>query len=318
MRVDPAITALRGDVASQRRSQAALEAVKAAWRADAGAGVVEGLQRYAQGAKLGDCAMLAAEFLGSDLGRIRELLSGWLDCLSRHPFGHVPARHQYSGGIGLIQLAESGGAALSLVLHEASSAQKEPRTVSFVDAERHEFVLAGKGCASGYRWSGRDGDQPESRQLSLEPGSLVALPDRYQAKQVVRVDQSLVMLRLSRAPERPRPSVELCLADGRIVHRATGDRRESCREMAMAVLTAMGRTDAVPALAARALLGGCEERWQTLRHCLALDGSEGMRLLRMVASDTTDPLNASAAQLLAVLAQRFPEFAQDRPVACHA
>lgn len=318
MRIDPALAALRGDVASQRRSQAALEAVKARWRTDAGAGVAEALDRFAQGAKLEECAALAKMLDGSEAESFRALLSRWLDCLAREPFGHVPARHQYSEGTGLLQLAASGGAALSLVLHEARPVPDAPRTVSFVDAERHELVLAGEGCAVRYRWSGRDGDCPDRRRLPLRPGCRVDLQDRHQAKQVVRVARSLVILRLSRVPERPRPSIELRLADGRIVHRATGDRRESCRETAMAVLTAMGRTDAVPALAARATMGEHEGRWQALRHCLALDSSEGMRLLRMVASDPDDPLQASAAELCAMLAERYPELAQDRPVPCHA
>lgn len=310
MRLDPAIAALRGDVAAQRRAQAPLEAVAAEWRVQAGAGLLDGLRRYSQGSPLKDCGALAEVFAGPDSVGLRALLSGWLACLAREPLGHIPARHQYAEGVGLLQLLECGGAALSFVLHEPTGPTQDPRTVSFVDAERHELVLAGAGYAVLHRWSGKDGEIAERREIPLRPGCRIELSGRLEAKQIVCVDRSLVILRLSRVAEPPRPSVELRLADGRIVHRATGDRGESCREIAMAVLTAMARRDALPALAARIAGGSSEERWQALRHCLALDSGEGVRHLHRIAGDPADPLCPHAAELGDALAARYPQFAR--------
>ena len=126
------------------------------------------------------------------------------------------------------------------------------------------------------------------------------------------------MLRLARADDDQPETRQYALSDGRLLHRASGSRDESRREMAMALLGRMGRTDAAPLLAELSLEGSAHIRWQSLRETLALDSRAGFDALSRIAADPADALCAPAAALRTRLIETYPQFAITETNTCHA
>ncbi|MCB2086121.1 MAG: hypothetical protein H6920_08945 [Sphingomonadaceae bacterium] len=311
------IEKLRGDPAPQREAQAALERARRAWREAAGARLLAELESYGNGADLSDCPALG-DLIAGRTAPVEAMLSSLLGVLVDHPLGHVPLRHHLTKGIGLLQLAEVGRAALTLVVHEPNARRAAPQSVSFTDAERHELVLAGEARVRLFDWCGQGDTPPTVGEQILRRGTKLAFGGFGGAKLVDEVAQTLVILRLSRVAVQPKPGVEIRAGDGAILHRAAGDRDESCREMAMALLTAMERTDAAPHLARLARSGTPESRWQALRHCLALDTATGFRELCAVADDRDDPLAPFANSLRSQLLAAHPALQGKEKVPCRA
>jgi len=323
MRIDPAIAALRSDGALQRRAQAGLECIKAAWLAEPGtATVLQALERYGEGAALADCAPLAA--LVSEIGAARSLvgrlMSAMIGGLRENPLGHVPFRHQYADGLAVLQLAQSGRATLSLMQYAPTEGVTSPASVCFTDGERHEICLAGAVQARRVAVTGIRQHKAKltCSSMQIRAGSCLSFSGLHETKLVDRVEGRLVMLRVSRPAATPLPSVEYRLADGALLHRAAGECRESRRELMLAVLGAMQRRDAVPAIA-RLTRTGCESlRWQALRECLALDSAEGFRQLSGISRDAADPLHGPAGALRRDLLARYPQLASAECEPCLA
>ncbi|UVI38452.1 hypothetical protein [Qipengyuania spongiae] len=317
MRIDPILSSLRRDAGPQRRAQRVLEAVRAEWKADRGVSeVLAQFVDYGAGRPLADCPTLAA--VACDCGRasafLAPLINGLVAELSRHPIGHVPFRHQYASGISVLLLGESGRATLSLVTYqnELLSGRSPAQSVCFTGGERYECYLAGSAEACIVEACGEtdQGARLVERQLGLDAGETLALDGARVTKLVTRVPQRLVMLRLSRVPERPPPAREYRLADGRLIHRASGSRRESREEMMIALLGRMGRTDAGEVFANLAGSAGSEHlRWEALRQCLSLGTAEGFAALSRLAADRDNVLAAPAAALRSRLASIHPELA---------
>lgn len=324
MYIDPAIDGLRSDPAPQLAANARMDAMLAEWRARApAAAVLAEFERYARGADLAEDGALSRVL--SDVGAARELVAPLMRCvgkgLARDPLAVLPLRHQFSGGTGLLQLASRGGAALSLVLHDGAAVLRQPPpvTIAFVDSERHELCLAGAARARIVHRSGPEGHTVLRQEpICIRPGHVLVTTGDTSARQIEAVDRFLLTLRLSRVPAAPRPSLEFRLADGALVHRASGDRGESRRLMALTVLARSGRADAAPLLAELARAGSADFRWQALRECLALDAVTGFATLSAIARDAADPLVANAGALRAQLIEAYPALAPLEITACPA
>lgn len=323
MRIDPVIAALRSDGALQRHAQARLERAKTDWLAAPGTAAVLGaLEEYGQGAALADCAPLAAlvSEIGTARGLVDRLAGAMVAGLRESPLGHVPFRHQYADGLAVLQLAQSGRATLSLIQYAALESGSSPDSVCFTDGERHEICVA--GAAQARCVSVRTGQAGRAAltctRIRITAGSSLSFTGLHETKLVDRVEGRLAMLRLSRPAAKPRPSVEYRLADGALLHRAAGECRESRQELMLAVLGAMQRQDAVPAIARLVREGSESLRWQALRECLALDSAAGFRELSRVARNTADPLHEPACALQGDLLARYPQFARVEGEACRA
>lgn len=325
MRIDPVLRALRSDDAPQRRAQSDLEATRDGWRASAvAAPVLAEFDRYGAGAPLEECAALDGMVVDADraCAFLDPLIEDLTASLRRHPLGQIPFRHQYSSGISVLLLAESGRAALTLVTYEGARAgdRREARSVCFSDGERHECCLA--GAASG-RMVTLIEDGAGSARLGIAPlvlraGDTLGLDGATAAKLVDRVDGRLTMLRLVRVPRHAEPAREFSLDGGVLLHRASGDRRESREEMTIALLGRMGRKDAVPAIEGLIEEGSDHLRWQALRQCLALDTARGFAALARIAADPGDALAAPAGALRAALVEAHPQLARLESAACRA
>lgn len=86
--------------------------------------------------------------------------------------------------------------------------------------------------------------------------------------------------------------------------------------MAMAVLGAMGRADAVPAMLEQSRTAPVQLRWEALRHAIALETTIGFNRLEEVAADASDPLSDHAGRVRQQLLAAYPQLAEQEK--CHA
>ena len=304
------LAALRSDPALQRRSQAAVETAKAQWLLDVASQVATDIKRYTAGRCLADCETLARVMV--DCEAAMELLSPLIgtqcDALGSYPLAHIPFRHQYQDGIAVLRLMEEANAALSLVMYERTS-MPAAETVCFSDNECAEIVLAGKG--EGRRLAVSQGRTSQAaihaKSLYFAAGTSNRFDGADVSKMIDRVDGCLVILRLTRTPDRPANSREYRLDDGSLVHCATGERQTSRQEMALALLGAMKRGDACDEIEALAMEKGNPNRWEALRQLLALDTAHGFACLTRIADDRWDSLASQAGTLKARLLRIYPE-----------
>ena len=314
MQIDERIAALCGNPSAQRRAQIRIEQVREDWLASAPmSGALAELAEYGAGADFEDCSQLAgaAATLDGASALIEPLIDGMGRALDDEPLAHVPFRHQKNGGTSILQLATRGRAALVLLAYDETTADPTPATVTFSDVERHEIVLAG---AADLRLATLVRELPDRAAIDFEDRRVVAGETLRLAPNEARLSRAvygrMVVLRIARTPHAPAPSRVFRLADGRLLHRASGDRQESQREMAMALLGRMGRSDAAPALAMQARTGSNHLRWQALRECLALDTASGFAELLRIAQALEDPLAAPAQALHAQLIEAYPQLKQ--------
>ncbi len=316
MRLDSLHRALGADGAPQRAAQAAMFAARNSWRGDRRWGdLLAAFTGYAQGGALGECEPLAQALtrLDAALPLVAAFLGHMLPALAEHPLGQLPLRHLRDGGLSALVLAREGGAMLSLIAHEPG--QRALRSASFGEGERHELVLAGRAFGQRVQL----GEPLTCTPHDLLPGGSCRLDSARETLLIERVALRLVSLRLVRSPARPGTTREYELAEGRLIHQASGDLDESRRELMLALLGRMGRVDSVGLMARIALdhsgaggAGGTSAhlRWQALRECLALDTSAGFRALAAIAGEGHDPLRDAALALQAQLLERHPQLAQ--------
>lgn len=323
MRIDPSLRALRGDPASQRSAQTAIEAAKRRWLDHPQLALIQAeLAEYGAGQSLERLDNL--QELLSSLDHAQSVLGAWASetgrTLAEQPFAHAPFRHQYSDGVGVVQLLQEGRATLSLVLDEGGGG-RAAESVCFSSGRRHELCVAGEArfrCVEIAEAEGATARLAETRR-TLEPGDTLAFDNARQTKLIDEVGPGgVVILRLSLAATAPQPAREYRLADGALLHQAAGDREESRQELAMALLGAMERRDAAPAMQAVSREGSPQLRWQAVRQCLALDSGAGFAALSAIASDSADTLAAPARTLRKQLLAAHPELAQVEELPCPA
>lgn len=312
MRIDPEIAALRDDPSRQRRSRAAMESAHTEWlkAPDVVAARAE-LARYSRGEALGELSCLG-RLLSDRTAAIRfsaSLQSALLRILAGEPLGEIPLRHTSSEGFARLQLLSSGRATLSLCVYEPRRSMRRAQSVQFSDCESNELVLAGEARVVMHRLNAASGIA--SVEKRWRTGSRASRRGLIEARQVLKVRRSLLVLQLARTPERPSPSREYRLGDGALLREASGDRRASGQIMALAVLGALGRCCDVPALIefASCRANDANARWEAVRQLLGSDGQTGLRLLKSLSEVESEPLAHPAGELLVRLAERAEAFA---------
>lgn len=306
MRIHPQVARLREGDLAQPRTDAAL----AAWHARPEiTALALALERWEAGAPIEALPPLAR--LVADRGAAAALAGSiseaLFDALRAEPLARLPFGHTAAPGIARLRLISRERAALTLATH-APRARTSPPTALFEDAAVHEIVVAGEGEALLHRL-GEGG--LASRAIPLVPGTRLTRRGSDEARQIIAVSRTLMVLQLTREPEAPAPSREIALASGALVKTISGCKRTSQQVMALAVLGALQHRSALPAMAATAqdLAAARDLRWEALRQCLALDAPSGMALLAALAADEADALNAPAAALLGQLMASRPDLA---------
>lgn len=311
MRIDPAIAALRSQSAAQRHARAAMEQARANWQGSAPvAAVLAELADYGAGASLADlpalydtmhCATNAWE-------QAARLVADFARALHLAPLGMIPFRHQLSERLVVMELARSGRASLTLLSYRPLPVPKQG-TICFTSGERHEICLAGAAEALSVA---KENATDAAAHIAcapepIEPGWRAVFDNATGGKIVRTVTRPLVILRLQRDALHPGPTREYRLRDGALIHESAADRRDSRRELALALLGSMGRTDALPAIVEMSRSGPAHVRWEAIRQALGLDSAAGIAALVRVARDPADPLSAPAAALHARLLDTYPQ-----------
>lgn len=322
MLIRPELAALRVDDSPQRQSQQRLLAQVADWRTSGPGRQIEGeLLQLAGGAPLVELPALAALFSadGHAAAQLVGKLSDWLlGELAVSPMGQVPLRHICDRTIATLVLARCHGASLALQAIDGAGLARRPKadSVSFVGTETWDHILAGAAEVEQIRIVQ---EVPGGVVLDRTPARLAAGQTSYQhgrqsAQILTRVAGVLVSLKLQRSDGSDDPSRQYALADGRLLHQAAGNARESRLELTTALLGRMGRCDAAPMLAAMAEEAGSPHlRWQALRECLGLDSATGFAALTLLARRADDPLAAPAGALRAQLLEAYPQLAGEHP-----
>jgi hypothetical protein len=316
MHIHSRIAALRNDPVSQRQLQVAVDAAHSEWREHPPvAAILHDLEAYGEGKALGELERLSP--LVSDHSIALTWVEGWTAhftrCLAANPLALMPMRQNRSESFSSLQLATCAGAAISLAVYEPRESPLKPRSALFTDVEQHEIVLAGaaEGVVHRIHSEARQGAELNSEFHEWSSGSRILLSGANETRQVLEVEQTLLVLQLIRAPERPGLTREYALGTGKLLMQSSGGKRVSQQEMAMAVLSAMDRSDAAPAIADLGRSGPEHRRWEAVRHTLALDTLEGMRLLEKIAQDRDDPLLRQALELESQLKSAYPQLAND-------
>lgn len=326
MKIDQGISALRGDQAAQSALRLAVaEAVEDCRRQPGMASLLAALEDYGAGAALIDCPSLARLFRGGDAARsvIQPFVARLVELHGDFPLAQLAFRHQSGEGFHFLQIAAKGRATLGLALHDAQARTQAKSVATFPDAERFEAVLAGEADAGllGIVRETKQGAEIDEAPLALRAGGCLALMGANRSRILREVRGRLLVLRLARTSEAPQPTRQFMLPSGKLVHRASGDRRESRHEMMLALLGRLGRIDAAPLMAALALQRATASdhfRWHALRECLALDTGQGFRSLLAICANRSDRLAPQAMALHADLVATYPALARMEQAACPA
>ena len=307
MRIDPQIARLRADPAPGIADAEAADAAVEQWQAlPETQALLADLGRHGAGVPLAQCPVLEALVTGGEAALARAMLGRLCDTLSRHPLGQPRLACSRSAASTRLVLASAGRSSLSLVLNEPVPASPSPSAV-FADGEVHMLALAGRAQATFVL---RDGARLVATTRPLQAGDACALDLERETLNLAPEGSAFVSLRLNRLAARPGVAQQVDLASGAVLHQSAADPSESRTELAMALLRAMGRADAAPAIAQVAGAGSAPLRWQALRECLALDAATGFAALLAAAGTEGDPLAPPARALAASLAARHPVLAR--------
>lgn len=314
MKVHPALEVLRSDAAPQHEASLALDEARRDWQARADvARWLDQLADYGKGAALDTLPLLAASATCRETARgLIEPLVGTLgETLAVHPFGLIPFRHQIGGNLVVMELVRVERAAITLLVYRPQ-VEGRPETVCFTSGARHEVCLGGMARATtvGIVSTRPGGVVITDQKVAIDTGWNAAFDNAREAKIVTEVSAPLVIMRLQRDLVDPLPVREYRLDDGVQVHESAADRRDSRRELALALLGSMGRRDTLPAIVGAARAGPAHVRWEAVRQALGLDTATGFALLCDIARSPGDPLASAAAALRAQLIETYPQLAQ--------
>ncbi|TRD10555.1 hypothetical protein FGU71_00850 [Erythrobacter insulae] len=321
MIIHPDIAALRSDTALQRRISDRMGRGKEQWQRSHVARVLaRDLTEFGGGCALSQCPGLAAIMTAADSAV--ELTEMWiasaLDAVRQEPLGEVPYQYRYSPGLANMQIMQSGRASLNLIVYERQTECKVrfPQSVLFADCECHEIILSGSALATRHQMdeTSQDAASIITTRFNLNAGDCLSFTGRSQARQIVKVESVMAILRLTRLPQQAKPSREYRLPDGALLKSTSGDKTASQRLMGLAVLGALECCDPVIGETFRYSALNRDEaqdvRWEAVRHMLARDSRDGMALLVQIAADKGDQLCEPAEQLRGQLSLAHPELRQ--------
>jgi len=318
--VHPAIKALRSNPVSQRPNQNTAQTPMASpakfWHEDPQMrDLASDVAQFGQGARLSECVALGR--LLSDHQAAMEFARSWcadlLDSLRHAPLSEVPFRYRQSGGFSAVQLLRSGRATLSLTAYERQSQVREPETTLFIDVETTELIVSGSARGMLHRRvESDDAIRMETSAQRWRTGDTITVRPN-EARQIIEVDGSLLVLQLTRTPIQPAPTCEFALADSGLLRMANGDKRASGDLMALSVL---GALEHVPALELMDRIAtdparDPDLRWEAVRQMLAFKPEYGFAKLGELAQQQADRLSVPSATLRAQLLVAHPQLAQE-------
>ena len=308
MRIDPEIAALAHDPAKQHCGQEEINRAVKDWKNNPALSAIHRqFSRYAAGDPLETLNALQA--LVSHVQAAGAFVSNWIDvhvhALKEAPLGQMPYRHSYATGFATMQLLVENGASLVLSVYEERIDPVTPTSAIFSDREQHEIVIAGKAQGLLSRCE-QDTGTVTSSLLDVTLGDRLQLDCNREVRQWSDVKGRLVLLQLSRTPQDPAPTREIQLEDSSLLMQSDGNKQTSQSSVALAVLGALQRHDAVPVMEELSASGPAHLRWEAVRQMLTLDPFKGISVLDRMAQDPSEDLAVPAHRLAEQLRMQYP------------
>jgi hypothetical protein len=242
----------------------------------------------------------------TDIFWLRGRIDAALDLLRADPFARPPLRPVGGGGDdpGSLILAERGAVRLSLQLWPFATLAPAPAPARavFIPGRAALHILASGGAAlhqhavavgAGEEAGGftAKGAAPcRSRPpRPLQQGETLRLDTARQAVTIAGARADVLLLELTVQPPSPLPIRTYDIANGGLVHVSASSRDSSFRQMALALLRHLGRTDAAPLFAVEAKDGDFAARWNAMRELVALDSAAARPLLEAMSADDPHP-----------------------------
>lgn len=257
---------------------------------------------------------LARAFIEDD-GSIRGLLEAAIAAAASDPFCRPPLRSSRNEVQDGLVLFSHPALSLQLAVMSADSLAIKRRSrsgrasISFT-GQRTLFRFVKGGGATLSIWTApliepdftaASGGRCSLRErLRLADGDLIEFDGRRESFVVDSADSDLVYLFASTALESGPVGAEYDSETLELVAASSTDDAGSRIQMMLALLRAMGRSDAAPIFAERLAATHFHARWQAMRELLALDCEFALPHLRaMAAGDPHEEVRAAAAETLA-------------------
>ncbi|MGH6694250.1 MAG: HEAT repeat domain-containing protein [Sphingopyxis sp.] len=257
----------------------------------------------------------------SDTGWLRGRLDSALALIAADPFARPPLRMVGGGdgGAGGLVLADSGAIRLTLQLRPFAANSAAPGTAVFVPGRAAIHILDCSGAqlrahavtisaaeeAGGF--TAKDAalcrSQPPRR---LHDGETLILDTARQSFTFecghAGADHDILFLELTVQPPSRLPIRAYDIESGRLTHVSASRRDSSFRQMALALLRQLGRTDAAPLFVAETASEDFAARWNAMRELVALDPAAALpHLGAMAASDPHPEVRHAATTTLAII-----------------
>lgn len=299
----------RADAARRLAMRRAVAELDAAWNAadTAADGLLTAIAALADAPA--DIAI--ARFLPwlSDRDWLRGRIDAALALLAADPFARPPLRMVGGGDGGGLVLADRGAIRLTLQLRPFPANGTAPGTALFVPGRAAIHILDGGGASlrahlvevNAAEEAGRftaKGAAPCQAQppRPLRTGETLILDTARQSFTLQGAGRDILYLELTAQPPSRLPIRAYDIASGRLTHISASRRDSSFRQMALALLRQLGRTDAAPLFVAETASEDFAARWTAMRELVALDPAAALpHLAAMAARDPHPEVRRAAA-----------------------
>ena len=247
----------------------------------------------------------------SDTDWLRDRIDAALALLAADPFARPPLRMVGGGdgGAGGLVLADHGAIRLTLQLRPFTANSAAPGTAVFVpghaaihvlccggaELRAHAVAVSATEDAGGFTAQGaaRCRSQPPR---PLRTGETLILDTARQSFTLQGARRDVLFLELTVQPPSCLPIRAYDIASGRLTHVSASRRDSSFRQMALALLRQLGRTDAAPLFVAETASEDFAARWNAMRELVALDPAAALpHLAAMAAHDPHPEVRRAAA-----------------------
>ncbi|MGN7931060.1 HEAT repeat domain-containing protein [Sphingopyxis sp. 22461] len=300
----------RADVARRRTMRRAVADLDAAWSAADSApdGLLTAIAALADAPA--DVAITRLLPWLSDTHWLRNRLDAALTLLAADPFARPPLRMVGGGdgGAGGLVLADREAIRLTLQLRPFTANGAASGSAVFVPGRAAIHVLddgAAELCAhavavSAAEEAGGFTAQSAARCHSQPPrplrtGETLTLDTARQSFTLQGASSDILFLELIVQPPSRLPIRAYDIASGRLTHVSASRRDSSFRQMALALLRQLSRTDAAPLFVAETASEDFAARWNAMRELVALDPAAAFPHLGAMAATDPHPEVRSAA-----------------------
>lgn len=301
----------RADVARRLAIRRAVADLDAAWSAADSApdGLVTAIAALT--AAPADVAIARLLPWLSDTGWLRGRLDQALALLTADPFTRPPLRMVGGGdgGPGGLVLADRGAIRLTLQLRPFTANSAAPGTAVFVPgraaihvlgcggAQLRAHAVAVSAAEEAGTFTAKDAAPCQTQpSRPLCAGETLILDTARQSFTLHGAHRDILYLELTVQPPSRLPIRVYDIEGGRLTHVSASRRDSSFRQMALALLRQLGRTDAARLFVAETASEDFAARWNAMRELVALDPAAGLpHLGAMAASDPHPEVRRAAA-----------------------